>query len=155
MSRPQNTTIPELQDHLGYWLRLVSNQVSDAFGKRLHAYDTSVAEWVALRLIHGADGAAPGQIAASMGVTRGAMSKIIERLRLRGLVDRRADAGDGRAQNLRLTPPGRRLLAKLGASADENEAEFFDCLNEKDRGQLRAILLKLATTHQWNTAPLG
>lgn len=154
MSEPQNHSIPELQDHLGYWLRLVSNQVSGAFGQRLHAHDISVAEWVALRLIHGTERAAPGQVAEKMGVTRGAMSKIVERLRLRGLVDRSPHAEDGRAQILRLTPSGRRLLVKLGALADENEAEFFDCLSPKERDQLRAILLKLSQTHQWNNTPV-
>lgn len=155
MQPPASTTIPQLEDHLGYWLRLASNEVSGAFARRLQTWDISVAQWVTMRLIHGVDGVAPGQVAEKMGVTRGAVSKIVERLRLRGFVDRRAAQDDGRAQILRLTPSGRRLLAKLGDSADQNEAEFFDCLSRKERDQLRAILLKLATTHQWNTAPLG
>lgn len=155
MRTQSSTTVPQLEDHLGYWLRLASNEVSGAFARRLQSWDISVAEWVVMRLIHSADDVAPGQVAEKMGVTRGAVSKIVERLRLRGFVDRRADLDDGRAQVLRLTPPGRRLLAKLGAAADENEAEFFDCLTKKERDQLRAILLKLATTHHWNTAPQG
>ena len=36
-----------LEEHLGYWLRLVSNNVSASFARRLEKLDVSVSEWVA------------------------------------------------------------------------------------------------------------
>ena len=39
----------DLETHLGYWLRFVSNHVSHAFSLKLQARDVTVAEWVVLR----------------------------------------------------------------------------------------------------------
>jgi hypothetical protein len=38
----------KLENHLGYWLRLVSKQISAAFARALQERGLSVAEWVAL-----------------------------------------------------------------------------------------------------------
>ena len=44
-------TPSELTTHLGYWLRLVSNHVSQAFARKLEGRGVTVAEWVVMRLL--------------------------------------------------------------------------------------------------------
>jgi len=44
--------LPGLEDHLGNWLRLVSNRASGGFARALQERQMPVAEWVALRPIH-------------------------------------------------------------------------------------------------------
>ena len=53
-----------MQDHLGYWLRYVSNQVSHSFSLKLAARDVTVAEWVVLRELYDTDAMAPSALAA-------------------------------------------------------------------------------------------
>ena len=142
-----------LEAHLGYWLRLVSNSVSSAFAEKLGAQGVSVAEWVAMRLIHGADVSASA-IADEMGMTRGAISKIVDRLAARGLVERRPLPSDGRAQILKLTAKGARLLPVLAALADANDAEFFHGLPKADRAALMRILKDIATRKGLKTIPV-
>jgi hypothetical protein len=72
--------ITQLEDHLGYWLRRVSNAVSGAFARALQEKQTSVAEWVLLREVHERGQTAPGELAESLGLTRGAVSKIVDKL---------------------------------------------------------------------------
>lgn len=153
MSKPKTTSISALEDHLGYWLRLVSNNVSGAFGRKLAACGVSVAEWVALRLILRDAPAAPSRLAEAMGMTRGAISKIAERLLKRGLVERLPDERDGRAHGLRLTPAGLKLTAALAKLADANDREYFDCLSQTEQERLRALLAKVANAHRWSEAP--
>jgi hypothetical protein len=50
-----------LQDHLGYWLRYVSNQVSHGFSLKLAAREVTVAEWVMLRELYDQDAMAPSE----------------------------------------------------------------------------------------------
>ena len=88
VSMETNISLTGLEAHLGYWLRFVSNSVSAAFAQKLAAHDVSGAEWVAMRLIHGRPGVAATAIADEMGMTRGAISKIVARLEKRGLVAR-------------------------------------------------------------------
>lgn len=136
MPRPAS----ELTTHLGYWLRFVSNHVSGAFAHRLQAHDVKVAEWVLLRNLHDGPGLPPSELAERLGVTRGAVTKLADRLIERGVVRRTAAADDKRAQLLSLTASGRSLVPVLAAIADENDADFFDHLSAADRRALIRIL---------------
>jgi hypothetical protein len=41
--------VSQLEAHLGYWLRAVSNHVSHAFKMKVETHGVTVAEWVVLR----------------------------------------------------------------------------------------------------------
>jgi DNA-binding MarR family transcriptional regulator len=117
--------ISDLDAHLGYWLRFVSNHVSQAFAGRLQGKGVTVAEWVVMRQLFGEAGMAPSLLADRIGMTRGAITKLADRLVGKELVIRRADPKDGRAQTLALTARGRALVPELAALADDNDTEFF------------------------------
>ena len=134
------SVVPELTAHLGYWLRQVSNHVSHAFARKLAAKDVTVAEWVVMRMLHGRPPTSPSQLASDMGMTRGAITKLADRLLAKALLIREASSDDGRAHTLRLTAKGRDLVPKLAALADENEAQCFAHLSDKDRDTLLRIL---------------
>jgi DNA-binding MarR family transcriptional regulator len=138
--------IPELTAHLGYWLRQVSNHVSHAFARKVVAKDVTVAEWAMMRVLYSAQPVAPSQLADAMGMTRGAISKLADRLISKSLVAREASSTDGRAQTLRLTAKGAHMAPELAALAEQNEAECFAHLNSEDRATLSRIL-KEAVVH--------
>ena len=133
----------ELTAHLGFWLRAVSNHVSHAFAKKLGAEDVAVAEWVMMRLLHGAGPTPPSRLAEQMKMTRGGVTKLANRLVERSLVLRRASREDGRAQTLELTAQGTKLVPKLAALADSNDAEFFGALSAGDRAALERLLKQI------------
>ena len=137
---PSNRPAADLTAHLGYWLRYVSNHVSQAFARKVEAHGVTVAEWVLMRRLLEVKALAPSRLAERMGMTRGAVSKLADRLVGKSLVTRTADPEDGRAQTLSLTPAGRTLVPKLAALADANDVEFFDHLTAKDRVALFRIL---------------
>ncbi len=138
----ETKSVAALEDHLGYWLRLVSNHVSAAFAGRLAAKGVTVVEWVMLRELY--DRAQPPSVLAeSLGMTRGAVTKLADRLAARRLLRREASAADGRAQSLVLTGQGRSLVPQLAALADRNDAEFFATLDARDRAALKKSLRQL------------
>ena len=146
-------TPSELTSHLGYLLRQVSNPVSQSFARKLDAEGVSVAEWVLMRRLW--DGAAaPSRLAEAMGFTRGAVTKLADRLIARNLVLREADPQDGRAQTLALTADGRLLTPKLAAIADRNDAECFGALSDGDRRQLRQILAETIARLALDVTPI-
>jgi DNA-binding MarR family transcriptional regulator len=108
----RRTPISPLEAHLGYWLRFVSNHVSHAFSVKLAARNVTVAEWVVLREIFELDSIVPSTLADNLGMTRGAISKLAERLAAKELIVQTANQGDRRYQALALTPQGRALLPK-------------------------------------------
>src|SRR5215472_3188724 len=95
-----------LESHTGFWLRFVSNHVSHAFARKLAASGVTVAEWVILRQMFEAEETAPSRIASSCGLTRGAVSKLIDRLVHKSLVVRTEAEGDRRYQDVKLTSAG-------------------------------------------------
>jgi DNA-binding MarR family transcriptional regulator len=151
---PQATQPSELEDHLGYWLRLVSNAVSQSFARKLEREGVTVAEWVFLRALYGSERVAPSQLADEMGMTRGAISKLADRLLEKGLIERHANPEDGRGQVLAMNSAGRKLLPRLAALADGNDKVFFGALTSGERSQLGQLLKKIAETRQLTEIPV-
>jgi DNA-binding MarR family transcriptional regulator len=129
-----------LASHLGYWLRYVSNHVSQAFARKVEHEGVTVAEWVVLRALYDQDELAPSRLARNLDLTRGAISKLADRLQAKSLIVRRDNEGDGRAHLVALSPAGRDLVPKLSALADQNDAEFFGHLTEAERETLEALM---------------
>ncbi len=135
----------ELTAHLGYWLRHVSNHVSQAFARKLTAKDVTVAEWALMRMLYGREQTSPSRLADDMGMTRGAITKLANRLITKTLIAREASLDDGRSHTLRLTAQGLKMVPDLAALADANEAECFAHLSDKDRDALQRILRETVT----------
>jgi DNA-binding MarR family transcriptional regulator len=146
-------TVSGLESHLGYWLRQVSNSVSGGFAQSLQAKQTSIAEWVLLRLLWDRTQATPGEMAEALTMTRGAISKIIDKLESKGWIRSKINPQDNRGQLLSLTGAGRRVIPELAEIADHNDLKFFSCLDSAERTALRHLLGKLATHHQMHAVP--
>jgi DNA-binding MarR family transcriptional regulator len=142
-----------LETHLGYWLRGVSNAVSGSFARSLQERQTSVAEWVLLRCLYDRKQATPGELAEAVTMTRGAISKIIDKLQAKGWIRTRIKPEDNRVQLVSLTTAGRRVVPELAGIADHNDDHFFAFLNTGERHILRALLIKLANHHQIRDVP--
>ena len=136
--------VPELTAHLGYWLRLVSNHVSHAFARKLAAQDVTVAEWALMRVLYGEEPISPSRLADQMGLTRGAITKLADRLIAKALIVRIPSPEDGRGQTLGLTAKGVEFVPALAALADQNDAECFAHLSNNERRVLEHILKEAA-----------
>lgn len=152
MSSP--APVSSLTDHLGYWLRAVSNHVSQSFAAKVAERGVTVAEWVVLRVLYGGAPQPPSRVAAEIGMTRGAVTKLADRLIDKALVVRAADSRDRRAQTLALTPAGAALVPDLAALADRNDADAFAPLDAAERDTLRRLLVRLHTHGGVTAAPL-
>ncbi len=153
---PSSPSSPSPLDvHLGYWLRYVSNQVSHAFGQKLAERDVTVAEWVVLRTLHDQKPLSPSLLAERLGMTRGAISKLSERLAGKGLLAVAAGSeADKRAKALQLTPAGRDLVPLLAALADRNDDEFFGHLGAAERESIAAAMKEIVRRQGSRIVPI-
>jgi DNA-binding MarR family transcriptional regulator len=143
-----------LEDHVGYWLRYVSNQVSHAFARKVEAQGVTVAEWVLLREMLDAGPANPSQLAVAVGMTRGTVSKLVERLCRKKLAERSSSDDDRRYQTVELTATGKRLVPVLAQLADENDREFFGHLKPEERTKLVSLFEDIVRRHGWKDLPV-
>ena len=144
----------DLTAHLGYWLRFVSNHVSNAFARKVEAEGVTVAEWVVLRELYDAKATAPSRLAETLGMTRGTISKLADRLLAKQLIARTPNPDDARAHTLALTQAGHALVPRLAALADENDADFFAHLTEADRAALDRILRDIVRRRDLKAVPV-
>ncbi len=82
----------------------------------------------------------PSALAERTMVTSGAVSKRLDRLEARGLVERRPSPADGRSRTVRLTEDGRDLIDAAMTAHVANEARLLSALGPRDREALARLL---------------
>jgi DNA-binding MarR family transcriptional regulator len=143
-----------LDEHLGYWLRCLSNFVSHSFAERLARQDISVAQWVVLRTLYDSSGVTLNEAAAQVGVDKSSLSRMVERLVQKKLVNR-AEGDDRRSVGLALTPAGKKMVPQLAQLADENDVAFFKTLAPKQRSEFLATIKQLLRANGWDPSQRG
>lgn len=147
--------VKKLRSHIGYQLRLISNAVSHSFATELFHSNVTIAEWIILREIYSiGEKVSPSTVAELTGLTRGAVSKLIDRLFLKELVVRSESSRDRRYQEINLTERAKALVPKLASIADENDKSFFSILTDSERKTLMNILSKIAEFHNIRATPI-
>ncbi|TBW41429.1 MarR family transcriptional regulator [Siculibacillus lacustris] len=134
-------------------MRMVSNAVSQNFARKVAAEGVTVAEWTFMRALFDDEGMAPTALADRMGMTRGAISKLADRLAAKGLIRRDESATDGRGQILSLTPAGRAEVPILARLADANDLDYFGVLSGDEREALDRILKALVDRRGLTVTP--
>lgn len=148
-----NKEIPTsgLYDHTGYWLRRLSNLVHQTFERALAEHDVTVAQWNALVAIHHGDATTPFDLARFIDIDTGAVTRLVDRLVEKRLLERVPDPKDRRSVQLELTDRGRLLVPKLVQLADENDRLFFGSLSAAEHRQLKDLISTLLGAHGIST----
>ena len=96
-----------------------------------------------LRVLVASEGARLTDLAALSGITPSAMTRILEKLEVRGLVERvRGAQDDGRAAMVRITPAGRRTRKLLDELMRNRTQTIMGAIPKKQRTEvLRALEL--------------
>jgi DNA-binding MarR family transcriptional regulator len=148
------SVVSDLTAHTGYLLRMVSNAVSQEFARKVAGEGVTVAEWVMLRSLYDSDAISPSALARKMGMTRGAISKLAERLWEKGLIERAGNPEDKRGHSLSLSAAGLRKVPLLAGLADENDVAFFAVLSAEEQDGLRGLLRALIDKHGLSAMPV-
>ncbi|MGW7528337.1 MarR family winged helix-turn-helix transcriptional regulator [Streptomyces sp. NPDC054783] len=131
-----------LHDHLGYWLRRLSDEVHGRFEAELGRHDVTVSQWgVMVSVFHGHD--TTKAVAAHMDIDPGAVSRLVDRLVAKGLIRREPDPASRRSVRLVLTEQGQALVPELAEIADRNDAHYFGSLDAGQRRQLEEWIRRL------------
>ena len=113
------------------------------FERELSPFDVTLAQWGAMLAIRGQDGASPSQVAATVGIDRGATTRLIARMESKGLVAREGHSEDARSIVLRLTPKARAMMPQLVARSRKVNREALALLDAQDAEALLAALNRL------------
>jgi DNA-binding MarR family transcriptional regulator len=154
-SSRSNTGPSPLDSHLGFWMRLVSNQVSAAFAKRLETKSITLPEWVALRTLYDeVELISHANMIAVLGMTKSAASKVLTRLEEKGLIERGYKDESAKTQVITLTKKGQQLVPQLASIADQNDDFYFGHMSVADKEKLFSLLRELVNHHQFTNIPI-
>jgi DNA-binding MarR family transcriptional regulator len=132
-----------LQAHTGYYLNRLRGLVHSRFEAALAEEDVTVAQWSVLITVYRSDAGTPLEIARFVDVDPGAMTRLLDRLEDKGMIQRLPVEGDRRRMQIVLTPRAREMTPRLAALADANDAAFFGALSDDEQAELRRLLAKL------------
>ena len=94
-----------------------------------------------LRTLVAREGARISDLAASSGITPSAMTRVLEKLEIRGLVERvRGAHNDGRAAMVRITAAGRRTRKQLDALMRERTHRIIDSIPQTKQSKILKAL---------------
>jgi DNA-binding MarR family transcriptional regulator len=108
----------------------------------LRPFDLTQPQYNVLRILRGAgaDGLPSGEIAARMVSREPDVTRLIDRMEARALVQRARDARDRRVVTVRLTAEGRELVDALDEPVRDLHARQFRALTREELATLNALL---------------
>ena len=108
--------------------------------QRAARYGITRAQWAVLVKLHREEGLQQAKLAKLLDIQPITLTRLIDRLCTSGLVERRADANDRRANCLYLTPAARPLMVKLRSLRDEINQTALSPLKPAEADRLLAQL---------------
>jgi DNA-binding MarR family transcriptional regulator len=134
-----------LEGAVGFWLRLAQQQDLRRFNRIFAEAGVSQLAYSLLLLIGANPGTRQADLGAALHIRQPNLVEPIEGLIARGLVRRRPDPDDRRAQILALTPEGEALLARVRAAHDELIDAYRERLGPEAYDRLVGLLRRFVT----------
>lgn len=106
--------------------------------------DVSVAQCVAMQLLH-ASPMDSSTLAEQTGVTKGAVTRLVEGLDKRGWIKKKADKSDGRRFVLSLSVAGRKKAKALEGLTEATVHALFERIPKDEHDKVRESLRLLRT----------
>ncbi|MCA0240544.1 MAG: MarR family transcriptional regulator [Proteobacteria bacterium] len=128
----------------GHLIRRLHQQSTQVFLARTQAagFELTSVQFAALDAVAQQPGVDQASLASTISFDRATIGGVIDRLELKGLVQRVVSAQDRRARLLHLTPEGKRLLAASRPVVEALQAEILAPLSAAERAAFLALAQK-------------
>lgn len=137
------TTRYPLEDNFGYLLNRCASEMAARFERELARHNVTLAQWGAMIAINAGRGGTPTELAKSVGIDKGATTRLIARMVDKGLVVRTGSETDGRSVRLALSDEAERLMPMLADLSRTVNRDALALLDAEDGAQLKNMLADL------------
>ncbi|MFT8246805.1 MarR family winged helix-turn-helix transcriptional regulator [Roseomonas sp. BN140053] len=133
-----------LGEFLPYRFSVVAEAISRLFASRYErSFGLTIPEWRVMAVLGEAAPRSTQQVIEQTGMDRVRVSRAVIRLADKGLIERRPQPGDNRAQLLQLSRRGQATYRQIVPLAHTLQAALATALSPAEQRQLDTILLKL------------
>ncbi|MCW5660381.1 MAG: MarR family transcriptional regulator [Burkholderiaceae bacterium] len=137
-----------VDDYLPALLAQASRLISAEFHLVVTAQGFTVSEWRVLASLAGSEPINIGQLAQITTMKQPTVTRVLDRMQARGLVERLPSGGDRRVTLVRITPAGTQLVSQLIPQAQEHERRVLEPFGRQRSEDLKATLRKLIELHR-------
>ncbi|HVZ54002.1 MAG TPA: MarR family transcriptional regulator [Pseudolabrys sp.] len=127
---------PLLEREIAINLMDVARMLRTYSDQRGRQFGVSRAQWVVLMRLDRSEGLKQSELAEILDLQPISLTRLLDRLAENGLIERRADPNDRRANRLYLTPAARPLLEQLGDLGQEMMSEVLAGIDTLSRERL-------------------
>jgi DNA-binding MarR family transcriptional regulator len=125
------------------WAGRLSRRVDAFYQEALRDSELKYSDYAVLSLLHFSGAMSPKQLNSYLAITSGGLSKTIQRLEKKKLVQREADPVDGRGTVISLTKAGERLVVRLLAEDVEAHEALLGDRSSAERKRIAVALRDL------------
>lgn len=137
---------PFVQSYLLYLLAASSEEASEQFHKIVRSKGLRVPEWRVLASLYDQDGLMTTKLAEYALAEQSRLTRIIDQMDKKGLVERRSGKDDRRKVTVHLTDDGYALASELVTEARKHEKNLLNVLEDTDASRLKSALQALLGT---------
>ena len=131
------------QGNLGYWIGSLASAFRKGLANELETFDVSPAQWAILEACYTGEANTPSGLARIIPVDTAAISRQLDNLKDKGLIQRRRNARDRRSIRVGLTAAGRDLVPQLMPGVHANNAKFLKGITDEEQTALINIIGKM------------
>jgi DNA-binding MarR family transcriptional regulator len=135
--------MPRADPHLALLLERASRVVAERMSRSIGQDGITSDHWRVLRHLADETGHPMGEIAERLGMNPPTLTKLIDRMVGKSLVQRTADPDDSRRVLVYATDAGLELLQHLQPRIDQHHAALGSLLGERNARQLERLLTQL------------
>ncbi len=130
----------DLSHYLSFLLASANRHMRIGFANSVDDVDFSEEHWRILQVLSDEQGRSMGELAERVLMNGPALTKNIDKLVSRGLVQRAADAVDSRKVLVFISDRGLKAVAKLKRRVDAHRASIEEALGPRKATQLKKLL---------------
>ncbi len=134
----------EVSESIGYQLFSVMTQMRREVERRMAQHGLTDAQWKPLLMIKAGRATTAIELAREMDIDAGAVTRMIDRLESKGLLERMRSEADRRVVHLRLTEAGDAVARKVPFVLAAVNNDFLRGFSEAEWKQLRRLLGRMA-----------
>ncbi len=154
-TKPQKTgTSFDLDNAVGFVIEVTEQLMKRELRKSFknHGLDLTPYQWIVLYRLTQTDGLNQAEIAELTTRDRPNITRIIDVMERRGLIERRSSSADRRVNRVFLTDDGRRVFERLPRIVSEHLNRATDGIPAKDIEVTKSVLRRMARNLQEHSA---
>lgn len=137
-----------VDDYLAALLAQASQLISGEFHQVVRANGFSVSEWRVLATLAGSEPLSIGRLADITTIKQPTVTRLLDRMEAKGMVERLEHDGDRRITLVGITPAGSRMVSRLILLAREHEQRVLAPFGLERAEELKSTLRHIIELHR-------